>query len=33
MADILKAIPTGIIFDVFFLISNGITLAIQVIIS
>ena len=33
MADILKAIPTGIIFEVFFLIGNGITLAIQVIIS
>ena len=33
MADILKTIPTGIIFEVFFLIGNGITLAIQVIIS
>lgn len=33
MTDILKAIPTGIIFEVFFLIGNGVTLAIQVIIS
>ena len=33
MADILKAISTGIIFKILFLIGNGITLAIQVIIS
>ena len=33
MADILKAIPTGIIFKIFFLIGNRITLAIQIIIS
>lgn len=33
MTDILKAIPAGVIFEVLFLIGNGITLAIQVIIS
>jgi len=33
MTDILKAIPTGIIFKIFFLIGNRITLAIQIIIS